>query len=443
MDLERNRKANPFLILVSVLFLTGLLTILYSWHGEPGNGESYRILAELRSLQEDGRFLSPHEPLAFLLLSLWKSVLSLNYIPAYISFGAFFLSVAVHLCAYLLERETWKLNQYLLCYLAALNPMVYGVPFHHLPELVSLSFLLLLFLSFRMETVVDLLILVSCTLLGLFSHFTFFLVGFTIFVIKAGTVGLREKKKNQSVFFKRRNIPKLFLFGYLSIFVVTVILLGNLDFYGKQSFAYMGRQAWSYLLGFGTFVFILGAGTFLLRSEKELNSLPASIAIFFLLATSGYFTVRPIVSLDSVKLNSLSKDIVSLRGRGVLDANQRIFVNGDTAAYVYFYTKQRLSFQERDGFSDHDYILISEIWPVDRKLLQREVKSKSAQYLFVSGDRILINGLLWKRIQNDPSLKTLKHKSIVAKQELESDSGYDRFRAFLTETMTSSKTPRS
>ncbi|TGK09048.1 hypothetical protein EHO60_13600 [Leptospira fletcheri] len=442
MDLERNKKANPFLILVSVLFLTSVLTILQSWHGQPENAESYKVLSELRSLQEEGKFLSPQEPLAFLLLSFWKSLAGLNYVPAYLSFGAFFLSLAVHLCAYLLERGTWKPNQYLLCYLAAINPLSYNVPLHSLSESVSLIFVLLLFLSFRMETILDLFVLVSCTLLGLFSHFTFFLIGFTLFVIKAGTVGLREKKKNQSVFFKRRNLPKLFLFGYLSVFVLAVFLFGSLGFYGEESFSYMGKRAWEYLLGFGSFVTLLAVGTFLLRSEKELNSVVASIAAFILLVVSGYFTVRPIRGMDTVKLNSLSKDIVALRGRAVIDPKERIFADRDTSEYLYFHTKQKLFFREKDNFGDKDYILISEIWPVDKKLLQREVRAKSAQYLFLSGERILINGILWKKIQSDGSLKALKPKSVAARKGLEKDSGYDRIRLLLLEVLAPSKSSR-
>ncbi|EPG65999.1 hypothetical protein [Leptospira wolffii] len=441
MDLERNRKANPVLLSLSALFLTGLLTLLYSWHGDPSNPESFRVLAELRSLAEDGTFFSYQEPLPFLLLYVWKSVLGLNYIPAYLSFGAFFLSLAVHLCAYLMQKETWKLNHYLLCYAAAISPFAYGIPLHNLGELVSLSFLLLLFLSFRMETVVDLVLLVSCTLLGLFSHFTFFLVGFTVFVVKAGTVGIQEKKKQQSVFFKRRNLPKLFLFGYLSFFALLIILLGNLDFYGSHSFAFMGKAIWSYLLGFGSLLLILFVGTFLLRSEKELNSIPASIGIFFLIVASGYFSVRPFSGVDKVKLSSLSKDIVSLRGRSVVDPEERIFTSPEIASYVYFYTKQKLSHSGNSEFRDKDYLIVSEVWAVDRKLLQREVKAKNTPYLFLSGERILINGFLWKRIQTDPSLKTLKPRSIEAKSEIQNQKGYDALKAYLISILASSKAP--
>lgn len=441
MDLERNRKANPALVSVSTIFLTGLLTLLYSWHGDPSNPESFGVLAELRSLSEEGIFFSYREPLPFLLLYVWKSVLGLNYVAAYLSFGAFFLSLAVHLCAYLLQRETWKLNHYLLCYVAAINPLSYGIPLYHLGELVSLSFLLLLFLSFRMETVLDLLLLVSCTLLGLFSHFTFFLVGFTIFVVKAGTVGIQEKKKQQSVFFKRRNIPKLFLFGYLSFFALLLILLGNLDFYGPHSFSFLWKAIWSYLLGFGSLVLVLFAGTFLLRSEKELNSLPASIAAFFLIVLSGYFSVRPIVGLDKAKLSALAKDVSALRGRLVVDPEERIYASPEIASYVYFSTKQKLSYSGSSEIRDKDYILLSEVWAVDRKLLQREVKAKNAPFLFLSGEKILVNGFLWKRIQTDPSLKTLKPRALEAKSEILDQKGYDSLKGYLISVIASSKAP--
>ncbi|PJZ70712.1 hypothetical protein CH373_07220 [Leptospira perolatii] len=443
MDLERNRKANPIFITASLIFLTALLSFLYQWHGEPSTENGVRVLAELRSLLEDGKFFSPNEPLSFLLLLGWKSVFGLNYVPAALSFGAFFLSLAIHLCAYLMQRETWKLNHYLVCYLTAINPLVYPIAIQFMPELVSLCFLLILFISFRMETVLDILVLVACTAFGFLSHFTFFWIGFTIFVIKAGTVGIREKKKQQSVFFKRRNIPKLFLVAYLSFFVFSIVLFTGLDFYGENSLHYLAYQLWLYLISFGSLIAILGVSTFLLKSEKELSTIAASVVLFLLIVVSGYFTVRPLSEIDANRSSSLSKDILSLRGRGVINPDEKVYIPAPTAAYLYFKTKQKFSFRAPKTIKDKDYLLLEDVWPVDKKILLKNVKGRNTPYLFLSEERILSSGALLKQIEVDPSLKSFNPKVAITMGKLETDKPYDKLRIFLIQLIASSKNPQA
>ncbi|EMY27052.1 hypothetical protein LEP1GSC115_1672 [Leptospira interrogans serovar Australis str. 200703203] len=60
-----------------------------------------------------------------------------------------------------------------------------------------------------METLGDIFLLIVCVLGSFFSHFTVFFVGITIFIVKAGTVGIRERKKHQSVFLKEETFLNL------------------------------------------------------------------------------------------------------------------------------------------------------------------------------------------------------------------------------------------
>lgn len=194
MDLERSNKANLVFLFLSVIGLTVVLSVLYNWFGEPLNPEAMEMLANLRSLTEEGKFFSDQPPLPFLVLSLWKSVTGLNYTTALFTFSAFIFSLGIHWIGLIFQREKWKPNHYILCYLSAITPLTYSIPLVLYPECLSLFFLLILFLAFRMETLGDIFILIVCILGSFFSHFTIFLVGFTIFVVKAGTVGIRERK---------------------------------------------------------------------------------------------------------------------------------------------------------------------------------------------------------------------------------------------------------
>lgn len=65
MDLERSNKANPIFLFLSATGLAVILSVLYNWFGEPLNPEAMEILANLRSLTEEGKFFSDQPPLPF------------------------------------------------------------------------------------------------------------------------------------------------------------------------------------------------------------------------------------------------------------------------------------------------------------------------------------------------------------------------------------------
>lgn len=56
MDLERSNKANPIFLFLSAIGLAVILSVLYNWFGEPLNPEAMEVLANLRSLTEEGKF---------------------------------------------------------------------------------------------------------------------------------------------------------------------------------------------------------------------------------------------------------------------------------------------------------------------------------------------------------------------------------------------------
>ncbi|EMY78462.1 putative membrane protein [Leptospira weilii serovar Ranarum str. ICFT] len=432
MDLERNNKANPIFVFLSAIGLAVVLTLLYNWFGEPLNPEAIEMLANLRSLTEEGKFYSDQPPLPFLILNLWKSITGLNYTTALFSLSAFIFSSAIHWIALILQREKWKPNHYLLCYLSAITPLTFYMPLYFYAELFSLFFLLILFLAFRMETLSDIFLLAVCILGSFFSHFTVFLIGMTIFVIKAGTVGIRERKKHQSVFFKRRNIPQLVLLVYMGVFLTLLTVLITAEFYGANSFETFYKLLWSYLANFGPLFLILYIGSFLLKSEKELSSVAASAVLMVILLVSAYFSVKPTSGINAIKLSAFTKDLVNLKSRVVIQTDEKIYASPAVSSYVYFHSKQKLQSVRPKEWKNRDYLFLEEVWLADKREMLKRYKFKNPQFVFLSGEQILITGFLTKVISGEKENTQIKIQVGKAKSQLLLKTGETHLNRFLT-----------
>ncbi|XDD52214.1 hypothetical protein AB3N59_19865 [Leptospira sp. WS92.C1] len=438
MDLERSNKANPIFLFLSTIGLTIVLCLLYNWFGEPLNPEAMSVLANLRSLTEEGKFFSDQAPLPFLILDIWKSVTGLNYTTAFYSLSAFIFSVCIHLIGLILQREKWKPNHYLLGYLSAITPLTFFMPLYFFPELFSLVFLLILFLAFRMETLSDIFLFAFCILASFFSHFSVFLIGMTLFVIKAGTIGIRERKKHQSVFFKRRNIPQLILLIYMGIFLGLLTILVSTDFYGGNSFESFYKLVWNYLINLGPLFLILYIGSFLLKSEKELNTITASAILIIGILIAAYFSVKPTIGINAVKLNAFVKDLVNLKNRDVIQTEEKIYASPAVSSYVYFHSKQRLIFIQPKEWKSRDYLFLEEVWLADKREMLKRYKFKSPQFVFLSGEQILITGLLAKMITGEKENTQIKIQVERAKSQLHSKNGEKGLNRFLTGILSSS-----
>ncbi|EMJ96494.1 hypothetical protein [Leptospira alstonii] len=438
MDLERSNKANPIFVFLSAIGLAVVLTLLYNWFGEPLNPEAMEMLANLRSLTEEGKFYSDQPPLPFLVLDLWKSITGLNYTTALFSLSAFIFSSGIHWIGLILQREKWKPNHYLLCYLSAITPLTYSIPSVFYPECFSLFFLLILFLAFRMETLGDIFLLAVCLLGSFFSHFTIFFVGLTIFVIKAGTVGIRERKKHQSVFFKRRNIPQLVLLVYMGVFLTLLTVLITAEFYGANSFETFYKLLWSYLANFGPLFLILYIGSFLLKSEKELSSVAASAVLIVILLVSAYFSVKPTTGINATKLSAFTKDLVNLKSRSVIQTDEKIYASPAVSSYVYFHSKQRLQSARPKEWKNRDYLFLEEVWLADKREMLKRYKFKNPQYIFLSGEQILITGFLTKVISGEKENTQIKIQVGKAKSQLLLKTGEKSLNRFLTGMFSSS-----
>lgn len=117
-----------------------------------------------------------------------------------------------------------------LYFLAGFLPYSYGFPTSHFPETVCLVFILLVFLTFRFEKISDLVVFPTLTLLAFFSSFTMFYLGFSFFVIFSTIRGARKQAQRTSVFYKKRNVPFIFLWSYLGFLFISLFLISYFDF---------------------------------------------------------------------------------------------------------------------------------------------------------------------------------------------------------------------
>ena len=258
--------------LFSILVLAICFTIFSSFRPFPTWETEWEYLANLKSLTEEGGFYTAREPLPFALLLIWKKITGLNYIPAFLSLAAFFYSTFLHLFLLLLRRDSWGRNHYLFLFLAAFLPFSYVFPTTYFPETVCLVFILLVFLTFRFEKLTDLIVFPVLTLLAFFSSFTMFFLGFSFFVIFSGIRGARRQAQRTSVFYKKKNIPFIFVTSYLIFFAISLVLISYFDFLGPGSVSTLFGEWFSISKYIILPMLLVGIGHILLKTEKELNT---------------------------------------------------------------------------------------------------------------------------------------------------------------------------
>lgn len=441
MEFEKNDRMNKFQLFASIVLYAIVLSFFYQLRSEPQFPDSFRVLANLRSLAEEGRFLSPEAPLPILLVSIWKSITGFNYDTAYHSFLAFWFSASIHLVLYMFNRRKWRTNHFLFAYLAGLTPFTYLIPLEHLNETVCLTFILLLILSFRLETILDLVLIVVLTVGAFFSDFTFFMVGFTAFIIHAATLGLQERRRRQSVFFKKANTPKLILMLYLVILVLLIGFAVAGDFYGTHSFSFLLGQSWAYLKHFGLLILLLIAGGFLLNSEKELNSVVASGIIVLLIGVGGFFSWKDKGTLDLENLAAGAKDLSRYLGGAVILPKEKVYVPQDVAQYVYYHTKQKLDAQKSGEWDNSDWFLVGDITDKERVSIDRKYRYRDDQMLKVAGNQILITYRLASRLVREYPDESYTAKISNSMESIPVPRGIDSWNRFLTGIFSDSYLP--
>lgn len=386
---QDRQKLNPLTFFSSIFFLGFLFFIYLSLRPVPADPEAYVYLSNLRAVTESGSFFGLEEPFSVLILYFWKSFLHLNYLTAFQSLASILFSLSLHLVLLFFRKGDWKLNHYFLVYFSAFLPFSHEFPVVYFNELVGLLFLLLVFHTFRMENILDLLLFPILVLAIFFADLRIFLLGFSLFVwIETWKASNRIKAKT-TVFYKRKNIPMIISLVYSVSLVVFLVLASWYDFFSPSSF-------WDLLVHWGTVVFFLLPavvaillGNLLLDTEKELRT--KTFTIILVAAMLG------IVVFNYSRYNTELQDNLELEKEAMIKAQpmlrgiKAVYLPPKSANYFYFKTKIPINYMIPDEPEKESFLFVDDIWQADtneiNKTYRNKKKRKKATLVLPLGER--------------------------------------------------------
>ncbi|MCB1176919.1 MAG: hypothetical protein KDK36_05005 [Leptospiraceae bacterium] len=387
MNFERDDKQSVFTTFFSTIGLAIALFAFYSFKGEPGDEDSLYRLSNLKSMVETGNLRHPYDPLSSFSFYFFYKILGLKS-NTYQFVLAFVLSSFLHSLMLCLREKKWKLNNYLITYLVGFLPFTSYLPYYYYEEVLCFSFILLLHYKFRLDNLQDLLKLIILTLLSFLAHLPGFLFGYLIFVLMNSYKYMQEKKS--TVFFKKKNIPLRMLLIYSGVFVTIVIFMTIGDFYGSKTFSYLMNEYWEVIYKFLPIIGIMGISEYLLRSEKELNTLGTTFFVLALIALGIYLTYKTEFK-GSETLEFRKAEIVKLKEKSkILVGGSSVYTSREFSDYIYLKTSEDLKYNNYAEAKSGDYINISEITNEDLAYFDKKSIGYRSYYI-IDKNNVLLN----------------------------------------------------
>ncbi|PJZ44161.1 hypothetical protein [Leptospira brenneri] len=405
---------SPLPFVFSILLLSLGFALFSYFRPFPTTETEWEFLANIKSVTEEGGLVSSREPLAIWFVVAWKKLFGMNYIPSFLVLAGLFYSLFLHLFMLLLRSEEWKRNHYLLVYLAAFLPFSYGFPTSYFTETLCLVFLLLVFLTFRLEKMTDLLIFPTFTILAFLSSFIMFYLGFTFFVIFTGIRGSRKAAQKTSVFYKKKNVPFLFLLGYLSFFILSLIYFSYADFFGPNSIGFLFKTWYTSALLILLPLVVLGIGHVLLKTEKELNTITASVVVVLSITVSIYFIFKNLSASEKEPWELQSKNLTKAFGQALILKSDPIYLPKEFSFAFYFQTGTKTKYMREETTSDKSFLYVDGIWNQDIQLVQKSGlfrrNSRALAIVSISEDDVLIQRATAERMRNEKNLSFIVKK---------------------------------
>lgn len=405
---------SPIPFFFSILLLSLGYALFSYFRPFPTTETEWEFLANVKAATEEGGLVSAREPLAFWFVVTWKKIFGSNYIPSFIALAGFFYSLFLHLFLLLLRNFEWKRNHYFVVYLAAFLPFSYGFPTSYFTETLCLVFLLLVFLTFRLEKMSDLLIFPTFTLLAFFSSFIMFYLGFTFFVIFTGIRGSKKAAQKTSVFYKKKNVPFLFLLGYLAFFVFSLIYFSYSNFFGEASVSFLFKTWYQTSLMILLPILTIGIGHVLLKTEKELNTITASVVLGFTILTSIYFIFKDLKASGVEPWETQTKNLTKSFGQALILKSDPIYLPKEFSFALYFQTGTKTKYLKETVIPDKSFLYVEGIWNQDIQLVQKSglfrKSNRSIGIVPLSEDDVLIQKTTSDRIKNEKNLNFIFKK---------------------------------
>jgi hypothetical protein len=419
MLLEREDKPGTFQTLISTLFLTVLLSVVYYMKGDIFTPQSIEILANLKSLSELGTSRFYTDPVPTLLLNLFRKFSSTSYVVPYKVLLSFIFSLFLHYSLLVFYRKKWKLYHFLIVYFVAFLPFSFYIPFSYFKELICLTIIFYLIYVFKFEKIQDLINIVFFTLLAFFSDISLFFFAYLSYVLIVTFQKMQEKKSKTTVFFKKKNIPFRILMIYLGIVVVSLALIAFFDFYGQNSLLIVLKKLLEVLRWVVPLLFIFYILQLVIKLEEGVQEYVGAFVILLLLLGSGYYTYNISQQQMFEGLNKIESEIISLRTIGKLPPQNTYFGRESLRNPLYYKSGLMISSESINLMEPNDYLILENLKGTERQYLDRKniPPSKFVPYYFISSTTIILSKDFINRVLNDPDESDLK-KSIS--QQIES-----------------------
>jgi hypothetical protein len=230
---------------------------------------------------------------------------------------------------------------------------------------------------------------------------------------------MQEKKSKTTVFFKKKNIPFRILMIYLSIVVVSLVLIVLFDFYGQNSLLIVLKKLLEVLRWVVPLLLIFYILQLVIKLEEGVQEYVGAFVILLLLLGSGYYTYNISQQQMFEGLNKIESEIISLRTIGKLPPQNTYFGRESLRNPLYYKSGLMISSESINLMEPNDYLILENLKGTERQYLDRKniPPSKFVPYYFISSTTILLSKDFINRVLNDPDESDLK-KSIS--QQIES-----------------------
>ncbi len=436
------RRLPFFWSVLALSFVFSIFTFARTYDSFPSSISELESLANLKSLQENGHFYSFVEPLPFLMLVFWNKISFFSLNLTVITLSAFFFSLFLHLFLLLLRREEWKRNHYILPFLSAFLPFSIQFPSEHFTAVVCLVFVLLIFLTFKMEVITDLLVFPALTILAFLSDLKMFLLAFSFFVLFTGLRKAQTQAQRTSVFFKKKNIPLILVLIYFSFLALVLFLFQMVQFFGNNSIEILLLHWYSLVKLLAIPLIVISIGYFLLKTEKELNTVTATGITVVLILVSMFFAFRESREFSNNELNTETEEldrILKQRKKEITSDNLYLPYSHSLALYLKsnLETKWRLDGistdpNDKNEFSFFIYIAgfgESELQPLEKDFGIK--KGKLPGVFPLSPNNAIVQTSLFSNVHVKQKFETISFYGFQKMSEYPTPCLADRYNSFL------------
>jgi hypothetical protein len=172
---------------------------------------------------------------------------------------------------------------------------------------------------------------------------------------------------------------------------------------------------------------VLAIGEYLLRSERELNTLGTTAIVSVAIIVSGYFVFKTHFE-TTIHYKNIETEIVSLGARGkLLPTTNQIYGPKPMSDYIYYHSGGAIKYKDINLMKKKDYFIFSGANNNDRSFLEKK-NTFSPGYFILDSNSFLLSKDLLDKVLSDKENSDTKAKLKIAIDTIPSfTTGYESF----------------